>query len=256
MSHTNSTTNYSLPQFVTTDKPAWLTDINGAFSAIDTAIKSAADDASTAGTNASQALLDAGAAGTAASAADAKASGAIDSIADAFSTSSTYSVGDMVMYNSLLYKCTTAVNTPGAWTGVTNWTRATAEDLIGNLNSLTTVHKNNLVAAVNDAYDLADANKTAIDDRVSMASFSFNKEVPGSSEVSFGILRSDFNLPANTQVVDCYLRLNNPANVNAGFQYSLLPQSTSTTAVLGSIYNSTNSARTYAITAVVFYKNL
>lgn len=48
MSHTNSTTNYNLPQFVGTDKPAWLTDINGAFSAIDTAIKSAKDTADTA----------------------------------------------------------------------------------------------------------------------------------------------------------------------------------------------------------------
>ena len=35
MSHTNSTTNYALPQFLTTDKPAWLTDVNNAFSDID-----------------------------------------------------------------------------------------------------------------------------------------------------------------------------------------------------------------------------
>lgn len=55
MSHTNSTTNYSLPQFVGTDKPAWLTDINGAFSAIDTAVKNASDAATTAGTNATTA---------------------------------------------------------------------------------------------------------------------------------------------------------------------------------------------------------
>ena len=34
MAHTNSTTNYSLPQFLPTDKPAWLTDVNGAFSDI------------------------------------------------------------------------------------------------------------------------------------------------------------------------------------------------------------------------------
>lgn len=41
MSATNSTTNYSLPLFVPTDKPAWLVDWNGAMSAIDTAIKQA-----------------------------------------------------------------------------------------------------------------------------------------------------------------------------------------------------------------------
>lgn len=48
MSATNSTVNYGLPQFLATDKPAWLTDFNGAMSDIDTAIK----EAKTAGDNA------------------------------------------------------------------------------------------------------------------------------------------------------------------------------------------------------------
>lgn len=39
MSATNATTNYSLPLFIGTDKPAWLVDWNGAMSAIDAAIK-------------------------------------------------------------------------------------------------------------------------------------------------------------------------------------------------------------------------
>lgn len=39
MSSTNHTTNYNLPQFLGSDKPAWLSDINPAFSAIDTAMK-------------------------------------------------------------------------------------------------------------------------------------------------------------------------------------------------------------------------
>lgn len=55
MSHTNTTANYNLPQFVGTDKPAWLTDINQAFSNIDTAIKSAKDSADTAGGSATTA---------------------------------------------------------------------------------------------------------------------------------------------------------------------------------------------------------
>lgn len=38
MSHTNSTTNYQLPQFVGTDTPGWLTDVNGAMADIDAAI--------------------------------------------------------------------------------------------------------------------------------------------------------------------------------------------------------------------------
>lgn len=39
MSATNATTNYSLPLFIGTDKPAWLVDWNSAMSAIDAAIK-------------------------------------------------------------------------------------------------------------------------------------------------------------------------------------------------------------------------
>ncbi len=48
MSATNSTLNYELPQFIATDKPAWLVDFNGAMSTIDTAIK----EAKTSGDNA------------------------------------------------------------------------------------------------------------------------------------------------------------------------------------------------------------
>lgn len=45
MSHTNSTANYSLPQFISSDKPGWLTDVNAGYSTIDTAIKGASDAA-------------------------------------------------------------------------------------------------------------------------------------------------------------------------------------------------------------------
>ena len=130
MGHTNSTTYYNLPQFVTSDKPAWLTDINGAFSAIDSAVHTAQGDATTAGNNATQALSDASAAQTAASTADAKGTGAVASLADAFDTTATYAVGDLVMYNSLLYICSTAVTTPGPWTGTTHWSRSTVEGQI------------------------------------------------------------------------------------------------------------------------------
>lgn len=128
MSHTNSTPNYALPQFLSGDKPAWLTDINGAFSDIDTAIDAAKDAADAAQGDATQALTDAGAAGTTATSADTKASGALASIADTFSATTTYAMNDLVIYNGLLYKCIADVTTPGAWTGSTNWNRITIED--------------------------------------------------------------------------------------------------------------------------------
>ena len=42
-------------------------------------------------------------------------------MASPFSESSTYAVDDIVLYGTGLYKCHTAVVTPGSWTGSTNW---------------------------------------------------------------------------------------------------------------------------------------
>jgi hypothetical protein len=47
------------------------------------------------------------------------------SLAPAFSTSSTYAVGDYVTREGLLYKCTTAVSTAGAWDAA-NWSAVNA----------------------------------------------------------------------------------------------------------------------------------
>lgn len=58
MSATNSTANYELPIFLATDKPAWLTDWNGAMNAIDTAIHSAQTTADGAQTTAGTAIAD------------------------------------------------------------------------------------------------------------------------------------------------------------------------------------------------------
>ena len=49
MSSTNHTTNYNLPQFIGTDKPTWLGDVNQAMSAIDTQMKNNADGVTTVG---------------------------------------------------------------------------------------------------------------------------------------------------------------------------------------------------------------
>ena len=149
MAHTNSTTHYSLPQFITTDKPAWLTDVNNAFTAIDTAIynaKKAGDDAQA---DATQALTDAGTAQTKANTADSKAGGAIASIAADFLDSATYDVGDKVMYNNLLYICHTAVNTPGAWTGSSNWSRTDINSVMEN-TSLNDLDGVNISGSIND----------------------------------------------------------------------------------------------------------
>lgn len=137
MAHSNSTTNYGLPQFVSTDKPAWLTDVNTAYSDIDTGMHNAQVAADNAQSDATQALTDASAASTTATTADAKASGAVASISESFDTTATYNVGDYVVYNNLLYRCIVDVITPGSWTGSANWERTTIDAIVSDLASKT-----------------------------------------------------------------------------------------------------------------------
>lgn len=69
MASTNKTPNYNLPQFISTDKPSWLGDINSAFLSIDTDIKEAYDQGSSAASQANAASEAASAASDAAKAA-------------------------------------------------------------------------------------------------------------------------------------------------------------------------------------------
>lgn len=130
MGHTNSTANLALPQFIGTDKPTWLSDVNGAFAAID----------AYAGTN------DAALAIT-----DAKADTAVNDAASAVTTA------------------TNAANTAGtASTQATNAVTVAGNALtvanginskVGVLTDLHTTDKSSVVNAINE---LADAGYTAV----------------------------------------------------------------------------------------------
>ena len=67
-------------------------------------------------------------------------------IAAEYSASSTYKVGDVVLYNGQLYKCTTAITTAEAWTAA-HWTAVTVG---GELSSV----KDGLTAVESDVTDL------------------------------------------------------------------------------------------------------
>lgn len=176
MAHTNSTTNYHLPQFTSTDKPAWLTDVNAAYSDIDTGMKNAQDAADSAQGDATQALLDASSAMSTATSADSKASGAIASLGNAFSDTSTYSVDDYVVYNNILYKCIVAVTVPGPWSGTLNWERASvgsvADDLKNDINSVDDNLRNviNSLTATDIDYD----TNTTVADKLNSLTTSVN----------------------------------------------------------------------------------
>ena len=78
-----------------------------------------------------------------------------DNMADEYSPSSTYSVGDLCIYENTLYKCTTAIETAEEWT-VGHWTQTTIadtiDDLSGSVETLTntteTINEN-----IADSYD-------------------------------------------------------------------------------------------------------
>ena len=122
MSHTNSTTNYSLPQFVGTDKPAWLTDINGAFSAIDTNLKTASDNATTAGTAATTANTSIGTLASLSTTEKTNLVGAINEVNTAVGTASGVASGAVATAN----QASTKVNGLEAYLDLVTFTTPTA----------------------------------------------------------------------------------------------------------------------------------
>lgn len=116
MSHTNTTTNYGLPQFLSSDKPAWMADINVAFADIDTQMKLNADAAADAQSDVNDASLN---------------------FAAGYSNASTYDVGDVVVYNNRMYICDVAVTVPESF-DITKWTYyrvSNTADAVENLTS-------------------------------------------------------------------------------------------------------------------------
>ncbi len=60
------------------------------------------------------------------------AEAAVASLAPAYSTSSTYDVGDYVLYEGVLYECTTAITTAEAWNAA-HWTQTSVADELTDL---------------------------------------------------------------------------------------------------------------------------
>lgn len=126
MGHTNSTANLALPQFIGTDKPTWLGDINSAFSDIDAYVGT--NDAAVAG-----AVADAGSAVSQAASAVSTANAANTTAGNA-STAATNAVG--------------TANNAMALVNQTN-------TKIGTLANLNTTDKTSIVNAINEVYGIA-----------------------------------------------------------------------------------------------------
>ncbi len=146
MGHTNSTANLSLPQFIGTDKPTWLGDVNGAFSAIDAyagtndaAVAAAASDASSAISQAAAAVSTANSANTTAGNASTAANNAIGvaNTANAIAGTVDSKVGLLAdLHTTDRTSIVNAINE--------------VKDAEGDLSQLTTSDTSSLVAAINE----------------------------------------------------------------------------------------------------------
>lgn len=55
-------------------------------------------------------------------------------VSDAFNDTRTYAVGEYCIHNNTLYRCTTAIQTPGAW-DITDWQATNVGNELSTLNS-------------------------------------------------------------------------------------------------------------------------
>ena len=142
MAHTNHTTNYELPQFVAGDKPTWLGDVNGAMSAIDTAIAGVAVTASGADSKADSAISTANAASGTASDAATLANTANTNASSALTTAGNAATAASAAQSTADGAVTTANAASTKADGV--------DTKVGALTDLTTTDKTSIVAAINE----------------------------------------------------------------------------------------------------------
>lgn len=128
MGHTNSTPNYNFPQFVGTDKPTFLGDINGAFLAIDSAIAGVAADADSAASVANTAASTAaGAVETANTAASTAASAASTATAAQSTANTAADTANNAQSTAVLAKSTADSAATDAATAITDSAQAVAD---------------------------------------------------------------------------------------------------------------------------------
>ena len=129
MGHTNSTANLALPQFIGTDKPTWLGDINSAFSDIDAYV----------GTN------------------DAAVAGAVADAASAVSQASS-AVSTATSANTTAGNASTTANNAIGVANTANAIAGTVDAKVGLLADLNTSDRTSIVNAINEVYGIVTSN--------------------------------------------------------------------------------------------------
>lgn len=118
-------------------------------------------------------------------------------IADEYSASSAYAIGDVVIYEDGLYKCNTTISSGEAWTA-SHWTATAVDTLIGelqtttnNLNSTVSNHTtsiNSLNSTVSNHTTSINSLNRAINSKAPMYTYGTTDLTAGSSALTTGQL--------------------------------------------------------------------
>lgn len=159
-----------------------------------------------------------------------------------YDDTTTYNTNDKVIYQGLLYVCLEDSVT-GAWDS-TKWQQISVADYNAVM----------LPIESGSATNTKDYIDSGLSGKVQIATFNFTKTINATTQATYFIGRTDFNLPSNAVAVSVFLRENTANSVNAGgLIYSAYVNPTANNAVEGAIYNGTNTQRTYNITATLLY---
>lgn len=206
MSATNVTPNIGLPSFVGTDKPAWLTDWNGAMNTIDTEVGSAKTDIQGQATQISGLSASVTSIGGTVS----QHTTSIQTL----TTETTHNTGDISTINSLIGNGT-PTTTDHTIIGAINELHADQ----GDLANLTTTDKSSIVAAVNEVAQgggTPSAQNVTYDNTSS--GLTANNVQAAIDELAAGSV-IDFDLSAHTG--DASLTMDSAATlINGGLRYA------------------------------------
>ena len=233
MSHTNETANYELPQFVGSDKPTWLGDVNGAMLKIDNAIAGVASDTAGAVSVANGAATLAQSASDAASAATTTAESASTAASTATSTANT--AADTA--NNAQSTAVLAKNT--ADTAATNASTALAAAVRGSVyvdaDGVKTVGQ-----LLNELYALIDSTKvTHVSDLVLTTEAGSDIVFKAEAITSTNYFFTRTRVVANTEIESCIINANSSSNKNmriASDGTVTVTDDTSTVLVVGNRY--------------------
>ena len=166
--------------------------------------------------------------------------------ADTSSLSTVATTGD---YDDLLNKPTIpAAQVQSDWSQADN----TQVDYIKNKPTIIS-YGEDLPMSTTDPDKVADRIEALESGSLHCATFQFSKTINATTELTFGITRTDFNLPTGAKVVDGYIKQYSAVNTNSYWAYSCITNPTSSNAMQGAIYNPTTTNRAYTVMATVFY---